>query len=176
LQAWAESLGGISYPLLSDFWPHGEVAQRYGVLRDVGDAERAIFIIDRQRIIRYIDIHDIDEQPDNEVLFAELAKLDVGISAKLRTQQAAAEEDELPQGGVVLYCTRWCPSCVKARKWFEQHGIEFVEVNVASNLKAAEQVKQWAGGNRVTPTLDIHGTIVVGWDEIQVAGLLLADD
>ena len=33
LTAWAESLGGIHYPLLSDFWPHGSVAERYGVLR-----------------------------------------------------------------------------------------------------------------------------------------------
>ncbi len=162
--------------MLSDFWPHGEIAQRYGVLRDVGDSERAIFIVDQRGIIRYIDIHDIDEQPDNEVLFAELAKLDPVISAKLRTLQEEAEEEELPQGGVVLYCTRWCPSCVKARKWFDQHGIEYVEVNVISNSKAAEQVKQWAGGDRITPTVDVHGTIIIGWDEQQVASLLLGDD
>jgi glutaredoxin len=175
LQAWAESLGGISYPLLSDFWPHGAVAKRYGVLRDEGDAERAIFIIDRWGMIRYIDIHDIDEQPDNEVLFAELAKVDPGISAK-RSVQRPAEDEELPKGGVVLYCTRWCPACVKARKWFEMHGIEYVEVNVSVNQKAAEQVMEWAGGNRVTPTLDIHGTILVGWDEAEAAKLLLDEN
>ncbi len=33
LKAWAESLGGISYPLLSDFYPHGRFAELYGVLR-----------------------------------------------------------------------------------------------------------------------------------------------
>ena len=168
-------MGGITYPLLSDFWPHGEIAQRYGVLRDEGDAERAIFIIDRRRVIRYIDIHDIDEQPDNEVLIAELAKVDPGILYKNRVQKAEEEEEELPQGGVVLYCTRWCPACAKARKWFDQHGIEYVEVNVATNLKAAEQVKEWAGGNRVTPTLDIYGTIMVGWDEAEAAKLLLEE-
>ena len=32
MKAWAESLGGINYPLLSDFWPHGEVCDRYGVM------------------------------------------------------------------------------------------------------------------------------------------------
>ena len=69
LRAWAESLGGITYPLLSDFYPHGQVAQRYGVLRAEGFSERAIFIIDKKGIIRYVDVHDIDEQPDNEVLF-----------------------------------------------------------------------------------------------------------
>jgi glutaredoxin len=145
------------------------------VLRAEGDAERAIFIIDRQMTIRYIDIHDIDEQPDNEVLFAELGKIDPGISARLAARREKEEEEVLPQDGVVLYCTRWCPSCVKARKWFDQHGIEYTEVNVATNMKAAEQVKQWASGNRVTPTLDIHGTVVVGWDEEQVAKLLLEE-
>jgi alkyl hydroperoxide reductase subunit AhpC len=42
LKAWADSLGGIHYPLLSDFWPHGEVAQEYGVLRADGNTERAL--------------------------------------------------------------------------------------------------------------------------------------
>ena len=69
LVAWAKSLGDINYPLLSDFWPHGEVAKKYGVfIEEEGKSERAIFIIDKEGIIRYIDIHDIDEQPDNDVL------------------------------------------------------------------------------------------------------------
>lgn len=68
-QAWAESLGGIEYPLLADFWPHGEIAQKYGVLTDAGHTERTIFVIDRQGIIRHIDHHAIDDTPDNEVLF-----------------------------------------------------------------------------------------------------------
>jgi peroxiredoxin len=74
-KAWAASLGGISYPLLSDFYPHGAVAQAYGVLRKEGMSERAIFIIDKQGIIRYIDVHDIAEQPDEEQIFEELRKL-----------------------------------------------------------------------------------------------------
>ena len=34
LKAWAEDIGGITYPLMSDFWPHGEVARKYGVFRE----------------------------------------------------------------------------------------------------------------------------------------------
>ncbi len=75
LKAWANSLGGIHFPLLSDFWPHGQVAQQYGVFRSEGHSERAIFILDTEGIIRYIDIHDIDDQPSNDVLFAELAHI-----------------------------------------------------------------------------------------------------
>lgn len=74
-RAWSKTLGEITYPLLSDFWPHGGVATRYGVLRAEGMTERAIFIIDKQGIIRYIDVHDIAEQPDEEQIFDELRKL-----------------------------------------------------------------------------------------------------
>jgi peroxiredoxin len=74
LKAWAKSLGGISFPLLSDFNPFGAVAATYGVKRGEGFSERAIFIIDRDGIIRYIDVHDIGDKPSNEILFAEIAK------------------------------------------------------------------------------------------------------
>ena len=45
------------------------MASLYGVLRPEGYTERAIFVIDKQGIIRYVDVHNIDLQPDNEVLF-----------------------------------------------------------------------------------------------------------
>jgi peroxiredoxin (alkyl hydroperoxide reductase subunit C) len=74
-RAWAESNGGFSYALLSDFYPHGDVAERYGVLRPEGMSERAVFIIDKAGIVRYIDVHKISEYPDEEQLFEELRKL-----------------------------------------------------------------------------------------------------
>ena len=74
-RAWAESLGGLDFPLLSDFHPHGAVAEAYGVLRKEGMPERAVFIIDRDGVIRYIDVHQISEVPDEEQLFEELEKL-----------------------------------------------------------------------------------------------------
>ena len=73
--AWAESLGGIDFPLLSDFWPHGRVAESYGALTDAGHTERVIFVIDKNGLIRYVDHHDIEDIPDNEVLFKVLADL-----------------------------------------------------------------------------------------------------
>jgi len=68
-------MGGLSYPLLSDFWPHGEVAVDYGVLRAGGLAERAIFVVDTSGIIRYIDIHDISEPPRAGPILAALDTL-----------------------------------------------------------------------------------------------------
>ncbi len=73
--AWAQALGGISFPLLSDFFPHGAVAQAYGVLRPEGMAERALFLVDTAGFVRYIDVHEISEQPDQEQLFEELGRL-----------------------------------------------------------------------------------------------------
>ncbi len=74
--AWAKSLGGISYDLLSDFHPKGEVARSFGAYRENdGIAERALFIVDKEGKLAYKDIHDISDQPDNEELFEVLRKL-----------------------------------------------------------------------------------------------------
>lgn len=164
LKAWANSLGNINYPLMSDFWPHGEVAKRYGVLRDDGRSERAIFVIDKQGIIRYIDVHDIDDQPKNMVLLDLLRKLEPHLAANLPAGQEAPTPTALPTGGVVMYCTQWCPDCKRARAWLQQRGLEYTEVDVNSVAGAAKQVRQWADGNLVTPTFDINGTIVVDFD------------
>ena len=73
--AWVDAMGGLNFPVLSDFWPHGRVADLFGVLRSDGMADRAIFIIDGKGIIRYIDVHDINKRPDLGVLINELGKL-----------------------------------------------------------------------------------------------------
>jgi peroxiredoxin len=74
--AWAKSLGGLSYDLLSDFEPKGEVARAFGAYRAAdGISERAIFIVDKEGKIAYKDIHDIADQPDNEDLFDVLRNL-----------------------------------------------------------------------------------------------------
>jgi alkyl hydroperoxide reductase subunit AhpC len=75
-RAWAKSLNGIErYPLLADFHPKGDVARKYGVYReDGGYTERAIFIIDKTGIVRYIDVHDIGEQPATLQVLEELRK------------------------------------------------------------------------------------------------------
>ena len=74
--AWAKSLGGLSYDLLSDFEPKGEVARLFGAYRQKdGISERAIFIVDKEGKLAYKDIHDISDQPDNEELFEVLRKL-----------------------------------------------------------------------------------------------------
>jgi len=73
--AWAKSLGIKELPLLSDYWPHGQVAQAYGVLRPQGFTERATFIVDKEGKIRFIHVYDIDELPNNQELLGALGKI-----------------------------------------------------------------------------------------------------
>jgi glutaredoxin len=168
LRAWADSLGGIDYPLLSDFYPHGQVSQLYGVLRPEGYSERSIFIVDTHGIIRYVDVHTIGDQPDNEVLFGELAKLEPEAAAEWERQETErmkvlARQPE-PDADLIMYCTPWCPDCRQARAWLQEHHIDFVEVDISKNRLAAQKVKEWAGGNETTPTFDCRGKIIIDWD------------
>jgi len=76
LKAWADSLGGVQYPLCSDYWPHGKVSQAYGVFNEeIGRPERAIIVVDAQAICRYIDVHQLREVPDEEEIADEVNKL-----------------------------------------------------------------------------------------------------
>ena len=140
------------------------MAQKFGVLREDGRTERAIFVIDKVGIIRYVDVKGyIDDQPDNEVLF--------DILEELEPQAAAAYEASMPppapepQGDILLYCTPWCGACRKARAYLDENNIEYVEVNISKDRAAANRLRGWANGNETTPTFNINGTIVVDFDK-----------
>ncbi|MFH1033557.1 MAG: redoxin domain-containing protein [Pseudomonadota bacterium] len=75
LHAWTQAMGGVWFPVLSDFWPHGAVCKLYGVLRGEGVSERAWFLVDKAGVLRYIDVHDINKRPDLGVLMREIDKL-----------------------------------------------------------------------------------------------------
>jgi len=74
-QAWQKTLGGISYPLLSDFWPHGKVCKLYDTLLDKGYSDRIIFIVDKQGLIVYKEIVGVRNWPDNEKVFRQLERM-----------------------------------------------------------------------------------------------------
>ena len=75
LFAWTNQMGKLWFPVLSDFWPHGRVAVMFGVLRSDGVSERALFVIDKEGIIRYAHVGDINKRPDLHDLVKELEKL-----------------------------------------------------------------------------------------------------
>jgi peroxiredoxin len=64
-KAWADQLGVKSVRLLSDFWPHGEVAAAYGIFREKnGFSERANIIVDRKGKTAFVKVHEIRQLPD----------------------------------------------------------------------------------------------------------------
>src|SRR5579864_2857890 len=75
LNAWAKSMH-TSFPLLSDFYPQGKVVDLYGVRHQAGMSNRAVIVLDKEGIIRYIEVLDNPgDMPDNEDLFEVLRKL-----------------------------------------------------------------------------------------------------
>jgi peroxiredoxin len=75
LYSWTNQMGKLWFEVLSDFWPHGAVAEKFGVLRSDGVTERALFVIDKKGIIRYMDVHNINQRPPLETLIRELEKV-----------------------------------------------------------------------------------------------------
>lgn len=74
LHAWVKYMGGLWFDVLSDFWPHGHVAESYGVLRSNGTAERALVYINKHGIITAIQVADINVRPLLEDIVEELQK------------------------------------------------------------------------------------------------------
>ena len=74
-KVWAEQ-EGFTFPLLSDFWPHGEVAQRYGVFDETrGLALRGTFLVDTSGIVRYRVVNDVPAPRDPSEYRTALATL-----------------------------------------------------------------------------------------------------
>lgn len=64
-KAWGKSMGVIKTALISDFWPHGEVAKAYGVFRDKdGFSERANVVIDENQLVVFAKIYPIEQLPE----------------------------------------------------------------------------------------------------------------
>ena len=72
---WADEQG-YTFPLLADFWPHGEVARTYGVLQEeFGLALRGTFIIDKQGVVAYKVVNEIPDARDLDAYREVLARL-----------------------------------------------------------------------------------------------------
>jgi mycoredoxin-dependent peroxiredoxin len=75
LKAWATA-EGYPFPLLSDFWPHGAVAQAYGVFQeDRGMAVRGTFLVDRGGVVRFAEVNQPGQARDQSVWKTAIAAL-----------------------------------------------------------------------------------------------------
>ena len=77
---------------------------------------------------------------------------------------------------VVVYTTTWCGDCRRAKRYLDEHGIVYEEVDIERDPEAAERVVRWSGGYRTVPTFDIDGQIIVDWDRRAVARVLGLDE
>lgn len=74
-KVWATQ-SGFTFPVLSDFWPHGAVAQAYGVFNDsAGFANRGTFVVDHAGIVRFAEMKQPGEARDQAVWLDALAAL-----------------------------------------------------------------------------------------------------
>lgn len=75
-KAWAEQLGGLPFPLLSDYWPHGAVGKAWGVFNDErGMDKRAAFVLDANGIVRWMKVYEPGTIPESKELLDALSKI-----------------------------------------------------------------------------------------------------
>lgn len=74
-KAWSEQQG-YEFPILSDFWPHGEVARAYGIFNEtVGAAERGTFVIDKEGVVQYSVHNSLGEARDDAAYLEALTSI-----------------------------------------------------------------------------------------------------
>jgi peroxiredoxin (alkyl hydroperoxide reductase subunit C) len=77
-KVWARQ-SDFTFPVLSDFWPHGAVAKAYGVFNDdTGFANRGTFVVDRTGVIRFAELKGPGEARNQALWTDALAALQVG--------------------------------------------------------------------------------------------------
>jgi peroxiredoxin len=87
LHAWTKLMGQMWFDVLSDFWPHGAVAEKYGVLRSDGITERALFFIDKNGIIRGTVVFDINKKPNLKSCTSRLVEMTDADQSEVKSDQ-----------------------------------------------------------------------------------------
>jgi len=158
---WGASLGGISFPLLADFQPRGEVAEALGCfLASAGITDRATVIIDKDGVVQYAEAVGPGGQRDIAALAAECEKID-----------AANTGQDLPAGsglaaGSVLFVRNNCGAsraAMSARTNLHLEGVALK--NVSDDASAAAELEKASGGEQA-PCLIENGEALLESDKI----------
>jgi hypothetical protein len=156
--AWAEQLGGISLPLISDFHPKGEIAEAFGVyLADKGITDRATVIVDAGGTVRHAASVTPAGKRDMAALVALCEEID---AAWPTTLPAAVAPPGLPEGAKLYIkdrCmfSRWA-LCARANLHLED---VLPVINVSRDPEALAELQQ-RGGKSQAPALAIGDTIM----------------
>jgi len=144
---------------------------------------------ERTDIIFYTDVNEVREiHPEYKVtsvpslLYFENGILKNVIKGCHKSEQlnaifnksvfvAAGLNDEKPRKKVTVYTTPTCSWCTTVKRHLQENGIQYREVNVAADQKAAEEMVRKSGQSGV-PQTEINGQIIVGFDKTRINSLL----
>lgn len=144
---------------------------------------------DRTDVIFYTDVNEVREiHPEYKVttvpslLYFENGLLKNVIKGCHKPEQlnaifnksvfvAAGSNDEKPRKNVTVYTTPTCSWCTTVKRHLQENGIQYREVNVAADQKAAEEMVRKSGQQGV-PQTEINGQIIVGFDKTRINSLL----
>ncbi|MCP3985983.1 MAG: redoxin domain-containing protein [bacterium] len=150
---WARDLGGISFPLLSDFEPKGAVAKAYDLyLEGPGISDRATVLIDAGGVVR----HASSEGPAGKREIGELVSLAEGLD---RSYEDSREDFSAAPGipGAVVYLRDACGASRAVRVALDNLHLDGVEVRNVSKDGAALQALKDASGAETAPCLVAQG-------------------
>jgi glutaredoxin-related protein len=152
---WAKDLGGVSFPLLADFHPKGEVARGYGLyLDEAGITDRATVLIDAAGVVRHASSVSPAGQRDIGELAAECERLDREYSGPV---EDFSDPAGLPEGGV-LYVKSSCGFSRAALLACDNlHLSGRIAVSNVSEDAAARQALVKVSGKEQAPCLVIGG-------------------
>lgn len=142
---WGQDLGGISYPLLSDFEPKGEMAKAYGLyLEGPGITDRATVIVDHSGVVRFAESVGPGGRRDTEALAAKCE----AINTEFPGAQPAPEGHD-PHEAPVLYVKSKCGASRAALCARHNLHLGFIPVkNVSEDPAALAELESAAGTNQ----------------------------
>lgn len=73
---------------------------------------------------------------------------------------------------IKIYSTSWCPSCVKAKRFFEMKGWKYNEINVADKHEDREEVFR-VSGQRTVPVIQVSDEIIVGFNKKEIEAAVI---
>jgi hypothetical protein len=166
--AWAEQLGGICLPLISDFHPKGEIARSMGVyLDDKGMTDRATIIIDADGKVRFAESVSPDGVRDIGSLADKCEAIDAEWSGKL--------PDDAPPKGIEPNATLYVRDNCTPSRWVmyarrNLHLEENLPLRNVSQDEAAKAELERLGGKAQAPALAIGDRVV--YDSAEIAAYL----
>lgn len=173
--AWAQSLGGITYPLLADFWPHGRVSQAYGAwLPAEGISDRATVLVRANGTVAYAKSVGKDGRRDMDALLVDSAQA-LGRTLAPPASAGDSAPAATPPARDELFILPGCGACAQVMAVVRELRCDSaLEVNTVGFREGTPEyanllrIHQLAPGRSGTPLLHtVDGTVLLGTGAIE---------